>query len=177
MEAVRRSPFQALQRDLQTVGVDLSQQKCPGGQLQTDLTEKRDALNTRVRALDGVQCVLGSPGAGSLELQLLVVSQSQRTDSGISEGPASQMKWKTSACPEGTWSIKSKNPEVAKVSPPPANELLCSVTVRRSFECEGQTWHRRSSPSTCSRWTSGNECRRRRLAKELSQKKLCPPHL
>lgn len=51
-----------------------------------------------------------SPGAGSRELQLLVVSQSQQTDSGTSEEPVSQMKWKTSVYPVGTWSIKNKNP-------------------------------------------------------------------
>lgn len=40
-------------------------------------------VNTRVHALYGMQCVHDSPGEGSLELRLLVVSQSQQTDSGI----------------------------------------------------------------------------------------------
>lgn len=42
VEAIRRSPFQAVQRDLQTVGVDLSQQKRPWGQLQTDLINRQN---------------------------------------------------------------------------------------------------------------------------------------
>lgn len=68
-----------------------------------------------------MQCVHDSPGAGSLELQLLAVSQSQQTDSGISEEPVSQMKWKTSVYPVGTWSVKNKNLEVMKMSPQTTN--------------------------------------------------------
>ena len=70
---------------------------------------------TRVLTLYGTQRVHDSPGAGSLELQPLVVSQSQQTDSRISEESASQMKWKTSVYPVGTWSIKNEYLQVMKI--------------------------------------------------------------
>lgn len=49
VEAIRRSPFQAVQRDLQTVGVDLSQQKCPWGQLQTYLINRQNRDTSKYR--------------------------------------------------------------------------------------------------------------------------------
>lgn len=77
-----------------------------------------------MRDLYGAQCVHGSPGGGSLELQPLVVSQSQQTGSGISEEPVSQMKWRTSVYPVGTWSIKNQNLDVMKMLP-----LNCKLAV------------------------------------------------
>lgn len=81
-----------------------------------DVPDIERQVNTHGNALYGMQCVHDSPGGGSLELQLLVASQSQQTGSGTSEEPVSQMKWKTSVYPVGTCSTKNKNLEVMKMS-------------------------------------------------------------
>lgn len=56
-------------------------------------------------------------------------------------------------------------------------KLNVVTTVGWGFECDCQTLHRRSSPSTCSQWTAGNECRGRRLMKELPRCKRSHPGL